>query len=381
MGPLKLPRPLSHSSITLYHECPQKYKFRYVDAVPEKPRHFFSFGRSVHSALEYFYGAKTPVPPTLAELLKNYKEIWVAEGYRDQSQEVEYFEEGRRILKAFHEKHARDYHVPLAVEYGFEFDVEGVPVKGFVDRVDKLADGRLAVIDYKTGKKLATGRLEIDAQLTMYQYACESLLKAEVGELIFYHLPTLQEHRASRRGGRLVEELKTRIVSTADAITKEKFDPKPDEMVCRWCDYKPICPIFKDQYAGVATAPAKAAGEPELALLVDAYGAAAARAELAKKEAEKAGAELAVMLKKKGYVRAFGAGYEVALSSAVKWEFMDKKKVLDIIKKAGVYDQVLAPSAPLVTKLVEAGTDADLRARLTELGERVETPELKLKPL
>jgi hypothetical protein len=65
----------------------------------------------------------------------------------------------------------------------------------------------------------------------------------------------------------------------------------------------------------------------------------------------------------------------------VKWEFMDKKKVLEIIKKAGVYDQVLAPSAPLVTKLVETGADADLRARLTELGERVESPELKLKPL
>jgi hypothetical protein len=60
---------------------------------------------------------------------------------------------------------------------------------------------------------------------------------------------------------------------------------------------------------------------------------------------------------------------------------MDKKKVLEIIKKAGVYDSVLAPSAPLVTKLVEEGKDADLRTRLTELGERVESPELKIKPL
>jgi len=378
---LKLPRPLSHSSISLYAECPQKYKFRYVDAVPEKPRHFFSFGRSVHSALEFFYGVKTPVPPTLDELLKSYRDQWVKEGYRDQSQEVEYFEEGRRILKGFHEKHVKDFHVPLSVEYGFEFEVEGVPVKGFVDRVDKLPDGRLAVVDYKTGKKLKTGRLELDAQLTMYQYACESLLGAEVGELTFYHLPTLTEHRTTRRPAKLVDELKSSIVNTAEAITKEKFDPKPDEMVCRWCDYKPICPIFKDQYAGVAMAPAKAAGEPELALLVDAYGDALAKAAAAKKEAEAAGQALAVMLKKKNYVRAFGASYEVELSAAVKWEFLDKKKVLEIIKKAGVYDQVLAPSAPLVTKLVETGADADLRARLTELGERVESPELKLKPL
>jgi len=379
---VKLPRPLSHSSISLYQECPQKYKFRYVDLIPEKPRHFFSFGRSVHSALEFFYGVKTPVPPTLPDLLKNYKEVWVAEGYKDQSQEIEYFEEGKRILKAFHEKHSKDFHVPLFVEYGFELEIEGVPVKGFVDRVDTLPDGRLAVVDYKTGKKLATGRLDVDAQLTMYQYACETKLGAEIGELVFYHLPTLKEHRASRRGAQLVDELKSRVVSTAEAITKEKFDPKPGENVCRWCDYKPICPIYKDQYAGMPSPMAKANSEPELAKLVDRYGAAMAKVEDAKAEAEKAGRELSAALKKKGYVRAFGSAYEVALNSTVKWEFLDKKKVLQIIKDAGVYDKVLAPSAPLVNKLVDdAATHTDLRARLTELGERVESPELKIKPL
>ena len=50
-------RALSHSSISLYLECPQKWKFKYVDKIPEKPRHFFSFGQSCHEALEFFYGA------------------------------------------------------------------------------------------------------------------------------------------------------------------------------------------------------------------------------------------------------------------------------------------------------------------------------------
>ena len=61
---------------------------------------------------------------------------------------------------------------------------------------------------------------------------------------------------------------------------------------------------------------------------------------------------------------------------------MDKKKVLDIIKKAGLYDLVLAPSAPLVNKLVEdPKTDGDLRAKLSELGERVQSTDLKFKSL
>ena len=379
---MKLPRPLSHSSISLYGECPQKYKFKYVDKIPEKPRHFFSFGQSVHLALEFFYGVKEPVPPSLPDLLKSYKEQWVSAGYKDPGQEMEYFEEGKRILQEFHRKHSKDFHVPYFVEYAYTFEVDGVPVTGRVDRVDKLPDGRLRILDYKTGKKLATGRLEVDAQLTMYQHACETLLGAEIGELVFYHLPTLKEHTTTRRPKPLVDELKTRIVTTAESITKEKFDPKPDESVCRWCDYKPICPVFKDQYAGMPAQAAKPSGEPELAALVDKYGEALAAVELAKAEADKAGKELAELLQKKGYVRAFGAEYEVSMAKTVKWEFLDKKKVLELIKKAGAYEMILAPSAPLVNKLIEDKlADADLRAKLTELGERVESHDLKIKPL
>lgn len=378
---MKLPRPLSHSSITLYTECPQKYKFKYVDKIPEKPKHFFSFGQSVHLALEYFYGANAKAP-ALEDLLKHYREIWVKPGYRDESQEAEYFEEGRQILTRFYDKHAKSWHAPFSVEYNFNFEYEGVPLTGKVDRIDKLPDGRLSILDYKTGKKLAAGRLDIDAQLTMYQFACESQLGAEVGELIFYHLPTLKEHRTVRRDKPLVKELTERIVSTAEGITKDRFDPKPTENACRWCDYKPICPIFKDQYAGMPAPAAKAAGEPELALLVDKYGDALAKVEAARAEADVAAAELSAALKKKNYVRAFGERFEVNSAPAVKWEFTDKKKVLDMLKKAGLYEKVLAPSAPLVNKLVEdKATDADLRARLTEIGERIESSDLKLRKL
>ncbi len=379
---MQLPRPLSHSSISLYNECPQKYKFKYVDKIPEKPKHFFSFGQSVHLALEYFYGPKVPAAPTLEDLLKRYREIWVKPGYRDEKQEAEYFEQGRQILTRFHDKHARSFHVPYSVEYSFSFEYEGVPITGKVDRIDKLPDGRLSILDYKTGKKLAAGRLDLDAQLTMYQFACESQIGAEVGELIFYHLPTLKEHRTVRRDKPLIKELTTRIVATAEAITKEHFDPKPTENACRWCDYKPICPIYKAQYAGMPPVAAKASGEPELAALVDKYGDALARVAAANAEAEAAAADLAAALKKKNYVRAFGARFEVSSAVAVKWDFPDKKKVLDILKKAGAYEKVLAPSAPLVNKLVEDQfLNADLRACLTELGERIETTDLKLKGL
>ena len=70
------------------------------------------------------------------------------------------------------------------------------------------------------------------------------------------------------------------------------------------------------------------------------------------------------------------------MERSIKWEFLDKKKVLSVIKGAGAYDKILAPSAPLVNKLLEdPASDAGLRASLAELGERVESPELKIKKL
>ena len=381
---MKLPRPLSHSSISLYNECPQKYKFRYVDQVPEKPRHFFSFGQSVHTALEYFYDVKVPTPPSLEDVLKHYREKWVSAGYKDESQETEYFELGRGIIARFHDKHVKDFALPFAVEHEFNIEVDGVPVRGFIDRVDKLPDGRLHVLDYKTGKQLQVGRIDTDAQLTMYQLACEQQLGVEVAELTFYHLPTLKQHKAFRRPDPLVEDLKKKIVLTAESIIKERFDPAPEETKCKWCDYKPICPIFKGVGVGPSSygAPAATAMDSVLAALVDRAGEARAKADAAKAEADAAAAELGAAMTKRGYVRAFGARFEATSSPAVRWEFMDKKKVLDIIKKAGLYDLVLAPSAPLVNKLVEdPKTDGDLRAKLSELGERVESADLKFKPL
>src|ERR1700741_1127989 len=92
-------RVLSHSSITLYRTCPQKWKFKYVDKVPEKPRSFFSFGKSVHAGLEFLFDRVTSVQPTLEQLLEHYRAGWLREGYETPAQEKWFFQEGERILR------------------------------------------------------------------------------------------------------------------------------------------------------------------------------------------------------------------------------------------------------------------------------------------
>jgi hypothetical protein len=119
-----------------------------------------------------------------------------------------------------------------------------------------------------------------------------------------------------------------------------------------------------------------------LSALVDKYGELLEKSSLVGEELQALKDKLLSALKAKGYVRAFGKKFEVSRAASEKWEFEDKKKVLDLIKKAGLYDKILAPSAPKVEALLsDPQLDLDLKARLTELGERVERSDLKVKPL
>ncbi len=50
--PVASTAPLSYSSYHTYSECPLRWKFLYVDHLPETPHGYFTFGRVVHSVLE-----------------------------------------------------------------------------------------------------------------------------------------------------------------------------------------------------------------------------------------------------------------------------------------------------------------------------------------
>jgi putative RecB family exonuclease len=377
-------RALSHSSINLYLDCPKKWHFKYVEKIPEKPRHFFSFGKTVHDALEFLYGGKTLPPPSLEEVLKRYEEEWIAEGYKDAQQEEDYKAQGRRILEEYYAKHIDAFRLPYFVEYGFHLKVDGVPVRGFVDRIDKIGDNALEIIDYKTGKAIPKSRVERDAQLTMYQMACEELLGLKVEKLTFYHLPSQTPLTSERRAQDAVKELRERIVTTAKLIQDERFDPKPEERKCDWCDFKPLCPVFKHLYATTEAPEAAPAvkSDAKLSKLVDRYGKL--KEDLKEREAkvEELRDEIVAALKEMNYVRAFGKQYEATVHRDDHWDFSkeNKPKVLDEIKAAGFWDSVIGPLAPKVQKLMkDPNLPLQLRDRLQRLGRLREQATLRIK--
>lgn len=56
-------------------------------------------------------------------------------------------------------------------ERRFQIELDGATVVGYIDRVERESDGRLAVVDLKTGAPLTDNQVVDDAQLSAYQLA------------------------------------------------------------------------------------------------------------------------------------------------------------------------------------------------------------------
>jgi ATP-dependent helicase/nuclease subunit B len=119
-------------------------------------------------------------------------------------------------------------------------------LRGAIDRIDQLEDGRLQVIDYKTGRKYGywpsrpfQGGRRI--QHVVYSMAAARLLGREVARME-YHFPTLRgENQSAGYWPRQLgppEEALARLQRIAGG---DVFATTDDARDCRYCDFAAVC--------------------------------------------------------------------------------------------------------------------------------------------
>ncbi|MFI5415295.1 MAG: RecB family exonuclease, partial [Candidatus Lutacidiplasmatales archaeon] len=262
---------LSYSGVRAYLECPLRWKFLYIDKLTEAPRGYFTFGRTVHSVLEElleplvvpvgrrleagrtqktlmeFSGgrtsASTPLMPE-EQMRSAYDRLWSSEGYLSTEEEGRYRELGWTILKRFRENLVASPPSPVAVEPHLEARWDGIPVHGYIDRIDRNVSGGLEIVDYKTTKELSQADAQGSDQLTLYQVLVESNFPGQVETLTLYHLRRQQPLRTPRRDRGALEELYDRVGLVHDGIRTESYEPKPGRH-CSRCEFQSRCPEFR----------------------------------------------------------------------------------------------------------------------------------------
>jgi putative RecB family exonuclease len=264
---------LSYSALRTYLECPQRYKFLYIDNLPETPRGYFSFGRTIHSALEALVrplvrpqtrllatghaqrtleefdprpsrGAKTALMPK-PDLLALYRKLWISEGYVSEEEETRYRGLGEDLLSRYYDAFAADPPVPVAVEQHLEARWDGIAIHGYVDRIDLTPNGGLEVLDYKTSRGLSIMDARGSDQLSLYQVLVERNYARPVESLTIYDLRGRTAHRVPARATDALEPLRERVGDVADGIRAESFEPTPGRY-CERCEFRALCPEFKE---------------------------------------------------------------------------------------------------------------------------------------
>src|SRR5919199_1284309 len=154
------PTALSPSRAADFMQCPLLYRFRVVDRLPEAPSPAAVRGTVVHAVLERLFDLPAP-ERTLGSARSLLQPQW--ERVRGEDPDLAALFDAEAVaswLTGAEELLARwfDLEDPTCLEPAErELYVEttlddGLQLRGYVDRLDVAPDGRMRIVDYKTGR-------------------------------------------------------------------------------------------------------------------------------------------------------------------------------------------------------------------------------------
>ncbi len=157
------------------------------------------------------------------------------------------------------------------MELRLEAEVDGVMLRGVIDRLELDGSGALVVTDYKTGR--APGVAHEQKRLggvAFYSLLCEQVLGVRPTRVQLLHLAdpvriTTEPTERSTRGVR--QRLGAIWAAVGRACEREDFRPNPSSL-CNWCAFREWCPAWGGDPAQAPSARlAEAGGLPAPVLL------------------------------------------------------------------------------------------------------------------
>jgi DNA helicase-2/ATP-dependent DNA helicase PcrA len=234
---------LSASDIETYRTCPLKYKFARVFRIPSEPTINQRFGILIHQVLErYHRGDESAAPAgSMDELLGLLEAGWRRGGFGGSDEEVQLREKATNALHRYHARFQAEPARPVWFEKAFSFRLGAHTLRGRVDRVDELPDGRFELIDYKTGRPKSASQLRDDVQLSLYAVGAREAWDVDAERQSYHYV--LDDEKVPVPTEDIDRDwISETVFEVADGILGQGFEPTPSYAACTICDYRIACP-------------------------------------------------------------------------------------------------------------------------------------------
>ena len=247
---------LSPSRASDFKTCPLLYRFRSIDKLPETPTRDAVRGTVVHAVLEHLYdlplgertvtAAQDSVTPTWQELVAEQPELAAlfdaAEG---DAELAAWLESARKLVANYFELEDPNRLEPAAREQYVEVVLDGLRLRGYIDRLDVSPAGDIRIVDYKTGS-IPREAFEAKALFQMKFYALvlwrtRGVVPRQLRLMYLADTDTLSYSPEADELARFEKTLHAIWQAIATASLTGDFRPSPSRL-CDWCSHHAFCP-------------------------------------------------------------------------------------------------------------------------------------------
>ena len=248
---------LSPSRAADFKQCPLLFRFRTIDKLEGPPSPAAARGTLVHAVLEHLFDLpadqRTPaaavalLEPRWTALVEERPELRAMIDDDEVLTQESWFAGARTLVEQWFDLEDPTRLEPAARELYVETEVEGLTLRGYVDRLDVAPDGAMRVVDYKTGRSPGEA-FEAKALFQMKFYALVlwrihgevprllQLVYLGNGEVVRY-APDERDLLAVERNVRAIWDAVVRAAQSGD------WRPRTSRL-CDWCDFRDLCPAW-----------------------------------------------------------------------------------------------------------------------------------------
>ena len=243
---------LSIQEVLDYKNCPQLYKFKHVDFLPEKKELSDYFRQVIRQTISYYYFCMIDKNErSLNNLFTKWEQLWFCEDIESNFKEEDIREKSNMavtLLKNFYRYASNEKVTPIAVDFKYDAMFEGdtnLHIVGTIPLIkllnDKTRGRETNLVFFSYSPYMPDDFLgKIDLNTTVATYAFRKGFETKESNVILCNIGKKQEVALQKSGEDFVRARKA-LFNIATGIENRIFYPSDNRLNCGKCRFKIFC--------------------------------------------------------------------------------------------------------------------------------------------